>query len=1503
MGQTDAIREFSNAVVTAELDRRPSRAPDYKAENQALTLLIEAMSTDPGTVLQRLVEVAMELTRSDSAGICLFDPGAANGKFRWVAKAGVWSSFRDGTMPREASPCDEVIAREAVLLMKNPERTFPALLQAEPGISEGLLAPFHLGGVPVGTVWTIKHSPDDHFDTEDARILKSLACFAAAVHQTADALQLAKAAGQQAEIRVQHLVALAEVSSEFFGTCDMEFMPVYGNAAAMQMVGLADLDEVKRTPVQDFFFPEDVAFITNEFFPRVLREGQAKVEIRFRHFVTGEPVWVDYSLVVLKDETGQATGLGTVKHDLTERKRVEAILRESEERQAFLLELSDALRLTDDPMEVQDKATQLVGAHLRLNRAYYCDVHEDGDWATIREGYLDGVASNAGRVRMSDYGGSIGDDFREGRTVVISDTTNDARTTAEQSDAYAAMSVAAWVGVPLVKGGRVVAVLGATQSQPRQWTEAEVTLLAAVAERTWAAVEQTRAETALRENESKYCTLFEKMQEGFSVLERVPGEPVDYRFLAANPAYQRHTGLSNPVGRTIREIAPSVEESALECYRSVEETGLSRIVVTHVPEIDIWLEVEASSAERSGQIAVLFRDITDRKRAEAALQESEEKYRTLFQSIDEGFAIIELLPASEDQSPDFRFVEVNAAFEGQTGTRDVTGMLGSEFNRETNAVWVKMFVEVVRAGEAKRIECYHQETARWYDMFATRIGGADSRQVGVVFADTTGRREREERQAFLLKLSDALRPLAEPLAVQFEAMRVLGQHLGVNRAQYHEIEPDNEWIKPGGGYANGVPLHFNRSRMNDFGAFVREAYEAGRTLVVFDTELDARLDTAERAAFVGIGVRAFIGVPLVKNGRFVGLLGLDHATARSWSQAEIWLAEEVAERTWAAVARARAEADLQKSETHFRALATVGSSSIYRMSPDWHEMRQLDGAAFLASTITATAAWVDTYIPLDERPRVRGAIKQAIAAKGVFELEHRVLRANGSVGWTFSRAIPLLDDAGEILEWFGAATDVTARVKADQSFARLFQASPAPFLVLKPDAPHFTIAEVNDAYLSATMRKRDEVVGRGIFEAYPNNPFDRTTGGVSILQASLEQVLASRQPDKLPFLKYAIERQDGTFEERWWNPVNSAVIGDDGEVEALIHNANDVTEERRAELALRESERRLQVLMEGIPQLVWRTCDQGLWTWTSPQWLDFTGQTQEESRGQGWQHAVHPDDQEGAKLAWAEARPHGLLDIEYRVRRAADGAWLWHHTRSVPVRNEDGHIVEWLGTSTDVQLMKEFQERQVVLVGELQHRTRNLIAIVHATSENTARSSPDLNSFRTRFHARLEALARVQGLLSRLDDRDRVSFDELLKAELSAIGGDGSKITLQGPPDIRLRSSTVQTLAMALHELATNAIKYGALRERAGRLTVSWRLEAEGEGRKPWLHVDWRETGVTIPPLGPTLPGSGHGRELIERALPYQLNAKTSYHLGPDGVHCTISLPVSTTGVNEYQHG
>lgn len=337
----------------------------------------------------------------------------------------------------------------------------------------------------------------------------------------------------------------------------------------------------------------------------------------------------------------------------------------------------------------------------------------------------------------------------------------------------------------------------------------------------------------------------------------------------------------------------------------------------------------------------------------------------------------------------------------------------------------------------------------------------------------------------------------------------------------------------------------------------------------------------------------------------------------------------------------------------------------------------------------------------------------------------------------------------------------------------------------------------------------------------------------------------------------------------------------------------DITERKRAEERQRASERRLVALVEGIPQLVWRAAENGRWTWASPQWSAYTGQTEAQSRDHGWLDAVHADDRGPAMEAWRDAARTGALQMEGRLRSAVDGSYRWFQTRAMPVRGERGEVVEWLGTSTDIDDLRRMQEQQSVLVAELQHRTRNLLGVVHSIAQQTLAASDTLESFTTAFNERLAALSRVQGLLSRAGE-EPITLGTLIRIELDALAAADlrERIVLDGP-DVRIRKGAVQIFALALHELATNARKYGALSSAHGQLTVRWWTH-ENDGQEPRLTLEWVETGIDKrhSAEGAALR-NGYGRELIENALPFALDATTRYELNETEVRCLIELSLA----------
>jgi PAS domain S-box-containing protein len=200
-------------LCTEELQRRPSRPPDYEKENRALVALMEALADSPGTIFKTLADTILEITQCDSAGLSLLTkdgktPDVCGGRFYWPAIAGMWNPHVGGGTPRNFGPCGDVLDQNRTLLFRHFEWRYPYLVPVSPAAEECLLVPFYVAGEAVGTIWGIMHSDRRKFDAEDDRIMASLGKFASSAYQARvhiENLEIQIAEREKAEAEVREL--------------------------------------------------------------------------------------------------------------------------------------------------------------------------------------------------------------------------------------------------------------------------------------------------------------------------------------------------------------------------------------------------------------------------------------------------------------------------------------------------------------------------------------------------------------------------------------------------------------------------------------------------------------------------------------------------------------------------------------------------------------------------------------------------------------------------------------------------------------------------------------------------------------------------------------------------------------------------------------------------------------------------------------------------------------------------------------------------------------------------------------------------------------------------------------------------------------------------------------------------------------------------------------------------------------------------------------------------
>jgi PAS domain S-box-containing protein len=229
----------------------------------------------------------------------------------------------------------------------------------------------------------------------------------------------------------------------------------------------------------------------------------------------------------------------------------------------------------------------------------------------------------------------------------------------------------------------------------------------------------------------------------------------------------------------------------------------------------------------------------------------------------------------------------------------------------------------------------------------------------------------------------------------------------------------------------------------------------------------------------------------------------------------------------------------------------------------------------------------------------------------------------------------------------------------------------------------------------------------------------------------------------------------------------------------------------------------------------------------------------------------------------------------------------WHDLHIEPLRNEAGEVVGLTCASVDVTERKEGEAHLRLLLRELTHRSKNLLAVIQAMARQTARHTGSIETFLTQFSARLQALAASHDLLVR-ESWYGASLGELIRSQLGGyLDGSSNQVSIDGPA-IALKPEAAQNLGLALHELAVNAAKFGALSVPTGRVSITWRRRESSEGSA--LDLDWRER------LGPKVKlrrKKGFGTMVIERNLARALDAEINMDFDPNGLHCHIVIPAT----------
>lgn len=567
------------------------------------------------------------------------------------------------------------------------------------------------------------------------------------------------------------------------------------------------------------------------------------------------------------------------------------------------------------------------------------------------------------------------------------------------------------------------------------------------------------------------------------------------------------------------------------------------------------------------------------------------------------------------------------------------------------------------------------------------------------------------------------------------------------------------------------------------------------------------------------------------------------------------------------------------AEERFQALTELAPAIIWFGNPDG-SLSYLNDRWYAYTGQTPEQAlplgWGEVIHP-DDLSGLLQVWEEARTRKTVYDTEARLRRHDGDYRWFLIRAEPMRDAGGSVTGWLGSNSDIHDRRRTEEDLREAREQ-----LRLAVEA---TGSGVFDYDLVADDLKWDTRT-RSFFGLGPDTPIN------------LEVYLARLHPDDRERAEQAVRGAldpagGGTYDvcyrtvapedgvERWVSAKGRTLFAD-GQPVRLIGTARDISESRRAEEALREAEERYRLAARATNDAIWDwnlATNHVLWNEALRTAHGHALDTVEPT-GDWWIAHIHPEDR-----GRIDASIHAVIDgtgttwsDEYRFLRA-DCTYAYILDRGYVLRDADGHARRMIGAMLDISERRRAEEHQRLLTGELQHRVKNTLTLVQAIASQTMRGSTDVNAMREAFAARLISLGRAHDILTQAS-WTAAPIGDVVDGALGVHRQSGHSRIRTGGPNVLLAAKPALSLALALHELATNAAKYGALSNDAGVVDLRWHVVYVGE--EPRFRMTWSENG------GPAILAQpsrkGFGSRLIERSFASEVGGEVELTYAPTGL-------------------